>query len=158
MRNRFAFSRRGLLQAAAAARLAAQSPREQEVVPGLRIVHGSVNTAIFERNGKRLAIDTGDLASLPVEWALYTHHHRDQASAAARLAASGTRIAVPAREAELFADAYGFWDSIDGVLNHRYNFRPGMFTLRESVPVSRGLKNGDTFEWQGLRRDTLTAR
>ncbi len=155
MRKKIAFSRRALLKTAMAARLAAQSPQEQEILPGLRIVHGSVNTAVFERNGKKLAIDTGDLASLPVEWALYTHYHRDQASAAARLAASGARIAVPDREAKLFADAYGFWDSVDGILYHRYNFRPCMFTLRESLPVSRALKDGDAFEWQGLRFEAI---
>jgi glyoxylase-like metal-dependent hydrolase (beta-lactamase superfamily II) len=78
-------------------------------MPGLRIVRGAVNTAVFERQSRKLAIDTGDLASLTLDWALYTHHHRDQASAASLLATAGARIAVPAAEAKLFTDAYEFW-------------------------------------------------
>ena len=86
---------------------------------------------------------------------LYTHHHRDQTSGAPRLERAGTKIAVPAAEAALFSDADAFWNSIDAVLYHRYNFRPGMFTLRESVPVDRALQDGDTIEWEGLRFEAI---
>ncbi len=153
--NDIGISRRAWLTAAVASPLAAQTVGGEELLPGLRLLRGAVNTAVFERSGKRLAIDTGDLASLNLDWALYTHHHRDQASAARQLARAGARIAVPAGEASLFAEAYAYWDSIDAVLYHRYNFRPGMFTLREPVPVTRALKDGDMLEWEGLRFEVI---
>jgi glyoxylase-like metal-dependent hydrolase (beta-lactamase superfamily II) len=62
---------------------------EMPLVPGLRILAGPANTAVFERHRKRLLIDAGDPApdGTPVEWVLFTHHHRDRASAAPSLAA-----------------------------------------------------------------------
>ena len=128
-------------------------------MPGLSVLSGSVNTVCLEHNGKTLLIDSGDLTSAPdgrvPEWALYTHHHRDQASGAPRLAASGTRILVPVKERHLFEDAQIFWDEADTILDHRYNFRPHLFTLRESVPVARALQGGDTHTWQGLTFEVI---
>src|SRR5271154_1443801 len=94
-----------------------------EILPGLRIVEGAVNTGLFERNGKILMIDSGELGG-PAEWSLYTHHHRDQASRAAALASAGTTLIVPAAERHFFDDAFGFWDSADILLDHRMDFRP----------------------------------
>src|ERR1700722_9788286 len=148
-------SRRQLLRAAAAIPLlSAAKAAAQQLVPGLEIRKGSVNTAIFERNGKTLLIDSGELV-IPAEWALYTHHHRDQASGARKLAAGGTKLAVPAKEERLFAAADQFWDSIDLLLYHRYEFRPHLFTLRERVPVSKTLADGDSFQWEGLRFEVI---
>jgi glyoxylase-like metal-dependent hydrolase (beta-lactamase superfamily II) len=148
------FSRRELLKGAAAL-LAGRD----EVLPGLRVLKGAVNTALLERNGKRLLIDSGDLSAAPgggaVEWALFTHHHRDQASAVGRLAAAGTQIAVPATERDFFQRAREFWDSADNLLDHRYNLRPHLFTLRGSVPVSRALKGGDAHLWEGLKFEVM---
>src|SRR5579872_6094784 len=49
--------------------------RRSELVPGLRIVPGAVNTGLFECNGKILMIDSGEIGG-PADWCLYTHHHR----------------------------------------------------------------------------------
>jgi len=89
----------------------------EEIASGLTVIKGSVNTAVLERNGKQLLIDSGEITSPPragaVEWALFTHHHRDQASGALRLTVSGTKLAVPAAERRFFEDAFRFWDSAD---------------------------------------------
>lgn len=119
-------------------------------MPGLRIIRGAVNTAVFERNGKALLIDSGQLQKFPAEWALFTHHHPDQASGAASLAAAGTRIGVPAAERRYFEDAQSVWDTADNRLDHDYNCRPDLFTLRDPVPVSAVFKDGSVHEWQGL--------
>ncbi len=158
-RQRGALSRRALLGAVAAVPLAARASETLEILPGLRLIRGAVNTAVFERNGKSLMIDCGDVAAAPggapVTWVLFTHHHRDQASGAARLAAAGAKLAVPASEANLFTDANGFWDSSDTILFKRYNFRPHAFTLLESVPVTRTVKEGDALEWEDLRFEVI---
>lgn len=145
--NSLTFSRRQLLLAAAGVPLLAANAR-REVLPGLSVLPGAVDTALVERNKKRLLIDSGDLTALPdggvADWAMYTHHHRDQASGAPHLSAAGTQILVPLKERRLFEDARTFWNDADNILDHRYNFRPHLFTLRESVPVARAV--------QGVRR------
>ncbi len=124
-------------------------------MPGLRIINGAVNTAVFERNGKILLIDSGDLQKPLAEWALFTHHHPDQASGAAILAASGTKIAAPAAERRFFEDAKSVWETADNRLDHDYNCRPDLVTLRDAVPVTTAVKNGDVHEWQGLKFEVL---
>jgi hypothetical protein len=41
-------------------------------LPGLRLVRGCANTAVFERNGRKLLIDPGELTEAPgggpVDW------------------------------------------------------------------------------------------
>jgi glyoxylase-like metal-dependent hydrolase (beta-lactamase superfamily II) len=155
--------RREFLAAAAAAGLAAAARpllgAEEAIAPGVRLLHGSVTTAVFERNGRRLAIDPGSLAALPgsgpLDWVLVTHHHRDQAESAGALIRTGARLAVGARDARAFAAADQVWAAADEVLDHRYNFRNDLFTPREPVPVARELRSGDVLEWEGLRFEVL---
>ena len=148
-------SRRRFLLAASGLSLAAAARADrQEILPGLYLLRGAVNTAVIERNGRKLLIDSGDIEP-PADCALFTHHHPDQASGAARLAAAGTRIIVPATERSFFANAEGVWDAADKRLDHDYNCRPDLFTLRESVPVSATLQGGDVHTWEGLRFEAI---
>ena len=132
----------------------AQSAAAEQVVPGLQILRNSVNSALLERNGKTLLIDSGEIdaaGNRVIDWALFTHHHRDQCSSVSRLVRKGTKVAVPVRERMFFDEADRFWDSADNILDHRYDFRPHLFTLRDSVPVARALQGGDVHEWEGLK-------
>jgi glyoxylase-like metal-dependent hydrolase (beta-lactamase superfamily II) len=136
----------------------AQSAGSEQVLPGLRLLRNSVNSALLERNGKTLLIDSGELDAAGrgiVDWALFTHHHRDQCSSVSRLVRKGTKVAVPFREKMFFDEAHRFWDSADNIIDHRYDFRPHLFTLRDSVPVARALQAGDVHEWEGLRFQVL---
>lgn len=149
-------SRRQLLLSAAAPLVAAaQDSRVLEIVPGLRIMRRAVNTAVFERNSKMLLIDSGDIEKSPAEWVLFTHHHPAQASGAPRLAATGTKMGVPAAERRFFEDARGIWDAADNRLDHDYNCRPDLVTLRDPIPVAAALKNGDVHQWQDLKFEVL---
>jgi glyoxylase-like metal-dependent hydrolase (beta-lactamase superfamily II) len=127
----------------------------EQVLPGLRLLKGAVNSALVELNGKKLLIDSGEIDSAPgsgsIDWALFTHHHRDQCSSVSRLVAAGTKLVVPLKEKHFFSEANHFWDSADNILDHRYDFRPHLFTLRDSVPVTRAVKEGDVHEWEGLK-------
>ena len=136
----------------------AQSDGSEQVLPGLRLLRNSVNSALLERNGKTLLIDSGELDAAGrgiVDWALFTHHHRDQCSSVSRLVRKGTKVAVPFREKMFFDEAHRFWDSADNIIDHRYDFRPHLFTLRESVPVARALQAGHVHDWEGLRFQVL---
>jgi glyoxylase-like metal-dependent hydrolase (beta-lactamase superfamily II) len=132
----------------------AQSAAVEQVLPGLRLLRNSVNSALFERNGKKLLIDSGEIDDAPgggvVDWALFTHHHRDQCSSVSRLVRKGTKLSVPIREKRFFDEADRFWDSADNLVDHRYDFRPHLFTLREPVPIARAVQGGDVHEWEGL--------
>ncbi len=121
---------------------------------GLRVFPDVINVGVLERNGKRLLIDCGEgNIGGPVDWILCTHHHRDQWSGARKLQA---RIAVPEAEKRFFAHAEEFWDQADSILDHRYDFRPHLFTGLESVEVTRTLRGGDVFEWEGWRIEAIS--
>jgi glyoxylase-like metal-dependent hydrolase (beta-lactamase superfamily II) len=85
-----------------------------------------------------------------IDWVLFTDHHRNKCSGASLLKDAGVKLAVPMAEARLFRDATEFWLSADNIIDHRYNFRPDLFVLRESVIPNRLLNPGDTFLWEGL--------
>ena len=126
---------------------------EASLAPGLRVHRDVVNVGVLERNGKRLLIDCGEAdVGNPVDWLLCTHHHRDQWSGAPRL---GCKIAVPKAEESFFTQAEEFWNRADAILDHRYDFRPHLFTGRESVQMARTLRDGETFEWEGVRIEAL---
>lgn len=148
-----ALPRRAFLAAAAASRFSHAAGKE--ILPGLRIHQGSLNTAVVERNGKKLLIDSGEWKAVPgggvAEWALYTHRHRDQSSGAPFLAREGTKLIVPYGEKRFFEDADAFWDSADDIIDYQIqNFRSPLFSPIESVPVARTLRGGGTFSWEGL--------
>lgn len=118
-----------------------------------------VNIGVIRKNGKTLLVDSGPGSILeeatnlnlgPIETVLYTHYHRDQCSGARRLKRAGAKIGVPSLESRFFQDATQFWLETNTILNHRYNFRPEILVLRESVAPDRELRPGDAFEWEGI--------
>jgi glyoxylase-like metal-dependent hydrolase (beta-lactamase superfamily II) len=129
---------------------------------GLHAFPDVVNVGVLERHGHRLLIDCGEgsvagQSGAPIDWVLFTHHHRDQWSGAPKLlsASPEAKCAVPAAERRFFAEAEQFWDTADAILDHRYDFRPQVFTGTRSIPVARALAGGDVLEWQGLRIEAL---
>lgn len=123
------------------------------------IYHDVVNVGVIRSNGKALLIDSGEssilrdakrLGASSIEWVLYTHYHRDQCSGARLLKKTGAKLGVPASEAEFFRNANDFWLGADKILDHRYNFRPEIFVLRESVMIDREIRPGDVFEWENI--------
>jgi glyoxylase-like metal-dependent hydrolase (beta-lactamase superfamily II) len=124
------------------------------LAPGVRRLVDTCNVWVIERGGRTLLIDAGDgsvaetLGDRPVDWVLHTHHHREAAFGAALLADRGARLAVPAAEADRFADATGFWERL--ALDDRYDCANVFATLPADVPVSRRLDDYETLHWQGL--------
>ena len=162
MKTSWVPSRRKFLRTAAAIPLASLvrgAAEIEEIFPGLRIVRGAVNTALFLRNGRTLLIDSGELASTPgggaAEWVLFTHHHPDQASAGPSLAATGVKVVVPAAERRFFEHAQEVWDAADKQLHHDMNCRPNLTTLRDPIPVTLAVKDGDVHVWEGLRFEVI---
>ena len=134
-------------------------PQFEPVTPHVGIYHDATNVAVFQRNGKSLLIGSGDgrilveakkLGIGPIDWVLYTDHHRDQCAGAAMLKKAGAKIAVPAAEAEFFKNATAIWQGVDSILYDRMDFRPDLFILRSSVVPDRELSAGEMLQWEGL--------
>src|SRR5439155_26993017 len=77
----------------------------EPVTRHVRIYRDVVNVGVIEKDRKALLIDSGEGSILQavktagitqIDWALYTHHHRDQCSGAELLKKAGVKIAVPA--------------------------------------------------------------
>ncbi len=131
----------------------------ESVTPHVAIYHEAVNVSVIQQNGKTLLIGSGDgtileaakkLGINPIEWVLYTDHHRDQCAGAALLKRAGVKIAAPAGEAEFFTNATGIWDGANTILYDRMDFRPDLFILRSSVELDKELQADEVFHWQGL--------
>jgi glyoxylase-like metal-dependent hydrolase (beta-lactamase superfamily II) len=136
------------------------------ITPHLGIYReGVVNVGVIERNGKALLIDCGQGSILEtakksqlgaIDWVLFTDHHRDKCSGAPLLKEAGVKLAVPAAEEALFRDATNFWLTTDNIIDHRYNFRPDLLVLRESVMPDRLIEPGSTFLWEGLEINAVS--
>jgi glyoxylase-like metal-dependent hydrolase (beta-lactamase superfamily II) len=148
------------LVAAAAFSQTPSRPRQFETLTkSVGVYHDNVNVGVIRKNGRTLLIGSGEGGILdaakalglgPIDWVLYTDHHRDACSSAARLQHAGTKIAAPAGEADFFRNATEKWKEADKALYHRYYFRPDFFFLRSSVNPDRELQPGEVFQWQGL--------
>src|SRR5262245_60215953 len=86
--------------------------------PSLYWFQDTCNVYLITRGDRGLLIDFGSGAILEhldeagvtgIEWVLHTHHHRDQCQGDHLLEARGVPIAVPEREAGLFAETDAFW-------------------------------------------------
>ncbi|MFF0338472.1 MBL fold metallo-hydrolase [Kribbella sp. NPDC004875] len=103
------------------------------------------------RSRTAVAVDAGSgrwlerLASYGVDRVtdvLVTHHHRDQVEGLPLLAATGTRIWVPAHEEELIADVGHHW--LRRGLVHNYDLHTDRFSLLGPVPVTGVMKDYST--------------
>ena len=125
----------------------------------LFIHHGNINVGILRDGDRALLMDFGDgsvqstldaLHIMDVEFVLFTHHHRDQASGVEYLAKSGVNIGVPAQERAWFEEVEKYWDDPKARW-HLYDIHPHNLMLAESIPVTHAYKEGDVIEWGDAR-------
>ncbi len=129
----------------------------QRVTQHVSVYRDAVNVGVIQSNNKTLLIDLGGASILkngaaldvsPVTQVLFTHYHRDQCFGIPLL--ENVNIGVPVSEAGLFTSATDFWLDADRILDHRYDFRPELMVLRESVDVHHKIGDGDIFHWEGI--------
>ena len=127
-----------------------------QLSPSLYWYRDTCNVYLLVRGDRGLLIDFGSGGVLEhldeagvheIEWVLHTHHHRDQCQGDHLLAARGIPIAVPEREAALFAETDAFW-RLKRIYDN-YDVSSIGFTLPRSVPVARTLRDYETFAWRG---------
>ena len=117
------------------------------------------NVYVLRDGDAALLIDLGDGSVLDhlaeigvkrVEWALFTHHHREQCQGAPRLKGLGTKLAGPEGEKALFERPSDFrkmkvgLDDPLSVLGSSY-VRPPI----QPLMLDRTFKPGETFHWHG---------
>ena len=121
----------------------------------LFVYHDNINVGILREGDRALLIDCGggavrsaltQLGIRTVEKALFTHHHRDQASGVKSLAGPTTCIGVPAQERQLFEAVEAFWND-PKMRWHLYNYHPHNLMLAEPIPVTEAYSEGDTVQW-----------
>jgi glyoxylase-like metal-dependent hydrolase (beta-lactamase superfamily II) len=119
------------------------------------------NVYVLTSGERALLIDLGTGAVLDqldalgvrqVDWVLFTHHHRDQCSGHGRLP-DATRIAVPAHEAQAFADVERFWQAAP--VYDLYDCASLHNVVARNVRVDRALADGEVLEWEDLHIETL---
>ena len=125
----------------------------------LYIYHANVNIGIICNGEKALLIDFGDgiaqsalyeLNIKAVEYVLFTHHHRDQASGVWELTKNGVKICVPEKEKAWFDSVENYWNDPKNRW-HIYNFHPHNLMLTESIKVTDIYKEGDIINWGDAR-------
>jgi glyoxylase-like metal-dependent hydrolase (beta-lactamase superfamily II) len=124
--------------------------------PSLYWYRDTCNVYLVKDGERGLLIDFGSGGILDhlaeagvreVEWVLHTHHHRDQCQGDHLLAERGIRLAVPEREAALFAETDAFWRLKR--IYHNYDVSNIGFTLARPVAIDRALRDYETFRWRG---------
>jgi glyoxylase-like metal-dependent hydrolase (beta-lactamase superfamily II) len=120
------------------------------------VVDGDAALVVDPGSGAVLDALTRETDVERVEWALHTHHHRDQCWGTHRLVEAGADVAVPEHERHLFDDVETFWGRKR--LYDNYNDRSTFDTLTESVPVDETLDDYETFEWRDHAFSVLPAK
>ena len=111
---------------------------------------------VVDPGSGRIADELAAAGVETVEWALHTHHHRDQSWGTGTLADQGTKVAVPEHEEFLFADVETFWAKKR--LYDNYNDRNTFFALPENVPVDATLEDYETFTWRDYTFEVIPAK
>ena len=70
---------------------------------------GSSDARSAASTGAPLDAAISELGVRQIDWALFTHHHRDQCFGAADLAADGVKLTVPKFERPHFGQASEYW-------------------------------------------------
>lgn len=125
----------------------------------LLVHHGPINVGVVQDGTRALLIDLGDgsvTRALPnlgirsVDRVLFTHHHRDQACGAYRMAKKGSRLIVPAAERACFENAAAYWNDPKNRW-HLYHLHPHHLMLAESMRVDGVVRDGEVVTWGPAR-------
>ncbi len=123
--------------------------------PEIRLTRGPVNGVLIQRDGHALAVygdPRGDFP--PVDAVLFTHHRRDVVWAGRRLVEAGAAAVAPAAERDFFTRVAAYWDGWRRKRFHDYAQQSTKVLVRP-LPVRRPVREGDTFEWRGLKFEVL---
>ncbi len=131
------------------------------VAPDLFLWRSTCNSYLLRDGDAAIVFDLGDGSVLDalgdigvkqLDWAIFTHHHREQCQGAAKLEAwrqRGTQVAAPENERELFEKPEIF-RKMRPTLNDRYTVYGPSYVRPpvEPIKIERGFKKMDSFTWR----------
>jgi glyoxylase-like metal-dependent hydrolase (beta-lactamase superfamily II) len=132
-----------------------------EVAPNLYCWTNVCNSYVLRDGETALLFDVGDGSVLDalgeigvkqVDWALFTHHHREQCQGAAKLSAwrkRGTRVGAPELEREFF-ERPEIWRKMRPTLNDKHTVYGASYVRPSVKPIAidRGFAKMDSFTWR----------
>jgi glyoxylase-like metal-dependent hydrolase (beta-lactamase superfamily II) len=127
--------------------------------PDLYVWSDTCNSYVIREGEAAILIDLGDGSVLDrlgdigvkrVEWVLFTHHHREQLQGYPKLKAWNAKVAGPELERDLFEKPSTF-RKMQVKLGDRYTIHGASYVRPpiQPVPLDRGFRTMDTFEWRG---------
>lgn len=136
--------------------------REQEGLK-LEIWSGATNVGVLKAGGRVLLIggapaqvlSRAGVAVNQLDWVLVTHHHRDAVSGVREVVQHGAQVCAPEAERRLLEHPEEFWADNRFRL-HAYGFHPSHLTVRQSVPVARGVRDGDVVHFGGAAVEAIS--
>lgn len=122
--------------------------RASALPPGVRFLPGPVNGLLV---GERVLV-YGDAEGRfeNIRYVLFTHARRDVVWAGAQPDRGGAATIAPERERDLFEKPQAFWEAYEAKRFHDYS-QVNTKVLRAPVPVSRGVRGGETLDLDGVR-------
>jgi len=123
-------------------------PRVVKLSEHLLVYRGPINVGIVRCGKEALLVDCGDasvvqslrsLGITKVAQIVFTHHHRDQACGAYKMAARGAKIGVPEAEREYFSNPAAYWNDEKNLWRVYRSFRPHSLMLTEPLRVDASL-------------------
>jgi glyoxylase-like metal-dependent hydrolase (beta-lactamase superfamily II) len=128
----------------------AASVETESIAGELKVVHGAVNGAFLQQNGKTLAVygdpqETG----MSIDTVLFTQARRDVVWAGRLPLERGAKSIVPALEADLFTKPSASWSDFEKTRFHDYQQRSSK-VLADPLPASRLVRGGEAFDWEGI--------
>lgn len=130
-----------------------------QLSPHLYALKGAVNTGALIKDGKAFLFDCCDsvkperlekLGVRSVEMICCTQYRRPNTAGAYTFTDAGTQLVVPQGERGLFEDVDAYWINWKNRW-HLYHSRPGPQVPVKSMPVARGVSEGDAIKWHGFQ-------
>lgn len=157
--------RQFLFVAAAMARISLSAiaatlvPVASEIAPDLFVWTDTCNVYVLRDSDAAILINLGDGSVLDhlqeigvkrVEWILFTDHHREQCQGAPRLKGTGTKVAAPEAERDLFEKPAEF-RKMKVRLEDRFTIHGSSYVRPpiQPIPLARTFHTNDTFAWHG---------
>ena len=126
-----------------------------QISPSLKVVPGPVNGVVISSGGHRLAV-YGDPRREPVEvdQVLFTHHRRDVTWAGRAQVEAGAKAIVPEQERMYFEAPEEQWRKFIAI-RLKDTAQQSTKMITRPLPVARGVREGETIDWQGLNFEVL---
>ena len=134
-----------------------QCSDKQKVTESLKVINGTVNGALIERNGKVLSIygdPSGKISK--AEMVLFTHFRRDVIWAGEKLLDSGSKGIAPAGEKAYFTSADSIINRLPETRFHDYYCQTTKYPDR-SFKIDRFVSGGDVISWEGIDLKVLSS-